>query len=82
MKIELKQPDPEFPLVWVYAYSDYRTKDAEGISQDLYLVLKGRRITLLAQWELHEVKGTIVIIKAPALLEDEHVKLPKRRSKK
>jgi hypothetical protein len=80
MKIEIKQPNPDFPLAWVHATTDYK-KDPEKLGFDIAMVLAEQRVTLLGLWETVSIEGTIVVIKAPALLEDQHIKPAKKRRK-
>ncbi|QPX71441.1 hypothetical protein SscP1EGY_43 [Streptomyces phage SscP1EGY] len=74
MKIELKRPSSDYPLVYVHIPANHN-------AFDLAYVLNQNRITVLGQWEADGEGG----YKAPALLEDEHVKPKKKpglRSKK
>lgn len=70
MKIEIRRLDTEYPLVDVHVDI---TTDVDR--PDLAEVLSKNRITLLGRWKPHTNKdGHILGVKAPALLEDEHVK--------
>lgn len=69
MKIEIRRRSPEFPLVDVHVDV---TTDLDR--PDIAEILLKNRITLLGRWEPHVKDGHIRGVKAPALLEDEHVK--------
>lgn len=69
MKIEIKRPNPVYPLVYVHIPVTHN-------AFDLAYVLNQNQITVLGQWEANGDGG----YRAPALLEDEHVK-PKMRRK-
>lgn len=76
MQIRIERPDSEYPLVWVHVPID-STLESEGI----YRALEGCRITLLGRWRPHISKGKVESLKAPGLLEDEHVK-PKKTARR
>ena len=74
MKIEIKRPDKNYPLVYVHIPVTHNDVDVE-------VILAQSRVTLLGRWEQDGEGG----YRAPALLEDEHVKPKKKpgpRSKK
>jgi hypothetical protein len=77
MRIEIKQPYPERPLVWVHVPIEINAESAGVLD-----ILTEKRITILGRWEPHIEKGTVVGMKTPALLEDEHVKPRKTRTTK
>ena len=66
MKIEIKRPNPDYPLVYVHIPVTHNEVDVD-------VILAQNRITVLGNWEQDSDGG----YKAPALLEDEHVK-PKK----
>lgn len=75
MRIEIRKPYPERPLVWIHVPIDI---NAESVGvQD---ILDEKRITILGRWEPHSEKGVIVSMKTPALLEDQHEKPRKKRT--
>lgn len=76
MQIKIVRPNIEFPLVWIHVPLHANT-DGEDVSK----VLDKKRVSLLGRWELDNQNGKTEGFKAPALLEDEHVKPTKRRSK-
>lgn len=67
MKIEIRRPNQNYPLVNVHIPVSYNEVDVD-------VILAQSRITLLGRWEQDGEGG----YKAPALLEDEHVK-PKKK---
>jgi hypothetical protein len=67
MKIEIKRPNEDYPLVFVHIPITHN-------EVDLDILLAQSRITVLGKWESDGEGG----YKAPALLEDEHVK-PKKK---
>ena len=67
MKIEIKRPNPDYPLVYVHIPITHNEVDVD-------VVLAQSRITVLGRWEQDGEGG----YKAPALLEDEHIK-PKKK---
>lgn len=74
MKIEIKRPNQDYPLVYVHIPVTHNEIDVD-------VVLAQSRVTLLGRWEQDGEGG----YKAPALLEDEHVKpkkKPRPRAKK
>jgi hypothetical protein len=74
MKIEIKRPNEKYPLVYVHIPVTHNEVDVD-------VILAQSRISLLGRWEPDGEGG----YKAPALLEDEHVKPKKKpgpRSKK
>ncbi|QAY17160.1 hypothetical protein SEA_MADAMATO_42 [Streptomyces phage Madamato] len=74
MRIEIKRPDPDYPIVWVHVPLTTDI-DHSGIGH----ILEEKRITLLGRWGTHMEKGNATTFRAPALLEDEHEKPRKRR---
>ncbi|AOZ64907.1 hypothetical protein SEA_MAYA_42 [Streptomyces phage Maya] len=74
MQAKVEQPDPNYPLVWV-------TATPNAIEAGIADILEKKRITLLGMWGPDE-NNTPGIRMAPALLEDEHTKPPKRRTRK
>lgn len=69
MKIEIRRPNQNYPLVNVHIPVTHN-------EVDLDVMLAQSRITLLGRWEQDGEGGYV----APALLEDEHVKPPKKRT--
>lgn len=66
MKIEIKRPNEDYPLVFVHI-----PKATNEV--DLDILLAHNRVTILGMWEA-DGDG----YKAPGLLEDEHIK-PKKK---
>lgn len=72
MRARIIQPHPDYPLVWVRAPIDSQNRWTEQTGHIFGAALAKRGITLLGEWEADDNE-----LKAPALIEDEHVK-PKR----
>lgn len=81
MKIKLTKPHAEYPFAWVEVETDYKKDDPDKLGFDLAVVLDKHRITLLGPWATVSSSGSVVSMKAPALLEDEHIKPPKKRTR-
>jgi hypothetical protein len=75
VQILLKRPDPRYPFVWVHIQvsNESRTTPKKAADTDQFLSDVG--ITLLGKWEAVDEHD----MRAPALLEGEHVKPPKKR---
>lgn len=82
MRIEIKRPHPGFPLAWVFASVPYKSVDSEKFGFDASMMLIKRNITIIGPWEIVSTKDGVVTVKAPVLLEDEHVKPRKRTAPK
>ncbi|AWN05903.1 hypothetical protein SEA_CRICKO_38 [Streptomyces phage CricKo] len=76
MQIKVIRPHPDYPLVHVHIPL---TVDTER--EDLADILAASRMTLLGRWEPNIAQGKVEGMKAPALLEDEHVKPKKTRKR-
>lgn len=76
MRIEVIKPNPDFPLAYLHV-DLFTNTDREDFSD----ILAKNRLTLLGRWEPHHIGGVAQGLKAPVLLEDEHVK-PRRVSTK
>jgi hypothetical protein len=79
MIIKISKPHPDYPFAWVHVPIGTDIDPDHGPLTDIF---ERNQITLLGRWESHMVDGAIDSLKAPVLLEDEHVKPPKRRSRK
>lgn len=76
MKIKIERPHPDYPLVEIII--DVTTSlDDETLSD----ILASHRISLLGRWKPYTIVTGQTFLKAPGLLEDEHVK-PKGRRRK
>ena len=82
MRIELNRPHPDYPLGWVSVSIRHKSVDPEKFGFDVSMVLANRNITIIGPWETVSIEGAVVNIKAPVLLEDEHVKPRKRAAPK
>lgn len=69
MRIEIRQPNPEYPFAYLVVDSAVNTPTV-----DVMGILLDKGITLLGPWERTES-----FLKAPVLLEYEHVKPRKKR---
>jgi hypothetical protein len=74
VKIEISQPHPDYPLAYVRVPL---TTDVDSL--ELAGVLAKKRISLLGRWEPDFRGSQVTGIKAPVLLEDEYIPLPKKR---
>lgn len=77
MQIKIVRPNTDFPLVWVHVPLHTNTD-----SNDVSKTLEKKRVSLLGRWEIDVQQGKTEGFKAPALLEDEHVKPRKGRPKR
>lgn len=77
MQIKIVRPNTDFPLVWIHVPL-YTNTDGEDMSK----VLEKNRMSLLGRWEIDTQGGKTEGFKAPALLEDEHIKPRKSSSRK
>jgi hypothetical protein len=75
MQIEVKRPHPDYPFVWVHirVSNEARATPKKAAETDKFLADVG--ITLLGKWEAVDQND----LRAPALLEEEHTKPPKKR---
>lgn len=76
MRVWIERPHPDYPFVWVRTVINSQNRWTEKTGPILELALADRGITLLGEWATDSTD-----LKAPALLEDEHVKPKKRRRK-
>jgi hypothetical protein len=82
MRIELKRPHPDYPFGWVSVSVGYKSVDPEKFGFDTAMVLIDRNITMLGPWETVSTEGSVITLKAPVLLEDEHIKPRKKATPK
>lgn len=77
MKIEIKQPHPDYPYAHAHVGIQVDTDGAE-----LSDILASHRLTLLGPWTADKDGVTVKGFMAPVLLEDEHIKPRKKPSTK
>lgn len=75
MQIQVRRPHPDYPFVWVHIPVTNEARATPQKAAETNKFLHDVGITLLGKWEAvgpHDLR-------APALLEEEHVKPPKKR---
>lgn len=77
MKARIERPHPDYPFVWVRAKIDSQNRWTQQTGHIFGAVLAKKGITILGEWEADGKD-----LRAPALIEDEHVKPKKRRPSK
>lgn len=76
MKIKLVKPHSDYPFAWMHVDVSVNTD-----REDLGDILAENCITLLGRWEPHMSNGVVESVKAPVLMEDEHIKPQKKRAR-